>query len=228
MLYFVDSANAEAVRRIAALYPIAGVTTNPTICARENRRDFAGMMRQLRQAAGEQALVFAQTMHREASGMVCDAQALRALVGEPFCVKVPATAQGIAAVRQLKQMGIDTAVTAVFTAQQALLAAQAGAGWVAPYVNKADDILGDGAQEVAQIASLFDRYGLHTKILAASFRNLDQVNRCALSGAHAVTLPPAFFEKLLCHPLTDLALAGFEADWHSVYGDASVQALAQE
>lgn len=228
MLYFIDSANAQAVYEIAQLYPVSGVTTNPTICSRENRTDFARMMREIRSSAGKDALVFAQTMAADAQGMVEDALALQALVGEPFCVKVPATAQGIRAVQLLKKQGVSALVTAVFNAQQALLAARAGADWVAPYVNKVDDILGDGAQEIAQIAKLYQYYGYSTKILAASFRNLDQVNRCALSGAHAVTLPPAFFEKLLNHPMTELALQGFKSDWQKVYGEKNVRALAQE
>ena len=110
--------------------------------------------------------------------------------------------------------------TAIFSAQQALLCARAGADFVAPYVNKLSDICVDAISVVGEIVRLFDTFALPARVLSASFRNVDQVNQVALMGSHAITLPGPFYEKLIAHPMTDLALAGFEADWQGVYGAA--------
>lgn len=218
MIYMADSANAQAVRELIDLFPIEGVTTNPTIVARE-KADYRKLITEMRAVIGQDMMLHVQTMQTQAEDMVREANVLRNEVGGNFYVKIPATAQGLKAIRILKARGIKTTATAIFSTQQALLCARAGADFVAPYVNKLSDICVDAISVVGEIVREFDRFGLSTQVLSASFRNVDQVNQVALMGSHAITLPVPFYDKLIAHPMTDLALQGFEADWAGVYGD---------
>lgn len=214
MKYLIDSASPEAVKKILEYYPAEGVTTNPTIICRENC-DLKKMLLEMREVIGGRML-HVQTMQTEAGEMVKEAKALYALLGGEFYVKLPANPEGLKACRILKGEGIGVTVTAVFAPQQALLAARAGADFVAPYVNKLDDV-GYGEECVEKIVKLFREFDLPTKVLSASFRNVEQVTRVALAGSHYITLPPAFYEKLIWHPMTDGAIKGFEEDWQRVY-----------
>lgn len=218
MKYLIDSATPADVCRILEYYPAEGVTTNPTIVAR-TRCEFGAMLKEMREILSDRML-HAQTMQTVAEKMVEEALALREFAGEPFFVKLPANPKGLKACMMLKKHGVGVTMTAIFTAQQALIAARAGADFVAPYVNKLDDV-GDGVGCVEKIAQLFKEHDLPTKILAASFRNVEQVTSVALAGSHYITLPPAFFEKLIWHPMTDLAIQGFEKDWADAYGEKS-------
>lgn len=218
MIYLADSANAQDVRELIDLFPIEGVTTNPTIMTRE-KRDCGELLMEMRKTIGKDMMLHAQTMQTCAGDMVREALALNDMVGGNFYIKIPATAQGLKAIRMLKKQGMKVTATAIFSTQQALLCARAGADFVAPYVNKLSDICVDAIGVVGEIAREFENFGIETQILSASFRNVDQVNQVALMGSHAITLPVPFYEKLIAHPMTDLALAGFEADWRAVYGD---------
>ena len=217
MIFLADSANPEAVRGLIDLFPIDGVTTNPTIVARE-KCDFARMLADMRAVIGPDRMLHAQTMQTEAAAMAREALRLRDAVGGSFYVKIPATPQGLKAIRLLKAEGMQVTATAIFSTQQALLCARAGADFVAPYVNKLSDLCVDAVGVVGEIVKEFNTYGLPTKVLAASFRNVDQVNKMALMGSHAITLPVPFYNKLIAHPMTDLALEGFRQDWQNVYG----------
>lgn len=218
MIYMADSANVESIRALIDLFPIEGVTTNPTIVARE-KGDYRKMLMDMRKVIGPDMMLHVQTMQTEAESMVREALILRDALGGNFYVKIPATAQGLKAIRMLRTRGVSTTATAIFSAQQALLCAQAGADFVAPYVNKLSDICVDAISVVGEIMRLINTFDLPTRVLSASFRNVDQVNQVALMGSHAITLPVPFYEKLIAHPMTDLALQGFEADWRGVYGD---------
>jgi len=214
--YLIDSFSPEAIAKICEYYPVEGVTTNPAIICRE-KAELKSVLLKIRSIIGDKML-HVQTMQTVAEDMVKEAEALKQLLGEPFYVKLPANPEGLKACRILSERGIKVTMTAIFTPSQALLAARAGAAFVAPYVNKLDDV-GDGEECVAKIVRMFDTFKLPTKVLSASFRNVEQVTRVALSGSHFITLPPAFFEKLIWHPMTDLALDGFEKDWTELYGD---------
>lgn len=215
MKFLIDSASPEEVKRILEYYPAEGVTTNPTIVTRE-KCDFKRMLIDMRDAIGGRML-HVQTMQTRAEDMLSEALSIRSAVGDEFYCKLPANPEGLKACRMLKDKGIGVTVTAVFAPQQALLAARAGADFVAPYVNKLDDV-GYGEKCVSDIVKLFDTFGLNTRVLSASFRNVEQVTRVALAGSHYITLPVAFYEKLIYHPMTGLALEGFERDWATVYG----------
>lgn len=219
MIYMADSANPQQIRELIDLFPIEGVTTNPTIVSRENQKDFVGLLRDIRAVIGKDMMLHAQTMQTEADKMVREALALRDAVGGNFYIKIPATASGLKAIRALKTHGMNVTATAIFSTQQALLCARAGADFVAPYVNKLSDICVDAIGVVGEIVREFEIFRLPSRVLSASFRNVDQVNQVALMGSHAITLPVPFYDKLIDHPMTSLALAGFDADWKNVYGN---------
>ena len=216
MRFLIDSFSPEAIGKILETYPAEGVTTNPAIICRE-KKELRPVLLDIRRVI-EDRMLHVQTMQTEAEAMVKEAEALRDLLGEPFFIKLPANPEGLKACRVLSGKGIGVTVTAVFSPAQALMAARAGASFVAPYVNKLDDV-GDGEECVSKIVRLFKTFDLPTKVLSASFRNVEQVIRVALSGSDFITLPPAFYEKLIYHPMTDLALQGFEKDWNELYGD---------
>ena len=218
MIYFLDTADAAAIARLCDLYPIAGVTTNPTLVARE-KRPFPDVIRDIRQVIGEGAMLHVQVTGRDAETMVTEAKKLADLVGAGFHPKVPVTAEGIKAIRRLAGLGFRVTATAVVAPQQALMAAVAGAAFVAPYVNRLDMIGGDGAHVVADIVHLCRVHDLGTKVLAASFKTVQQVHAVAMAGGQSVTLPPDMLEALIRHPLTDSGLAGFAADWAAAYGE---------
>jgi len=157
-----------------------------------------------------------ETVQTQADMMVREGVALRELLGEAFSVKLPVCREGLKALRELKAQGVQVTMTAVFSAQQALVCARGGADYVAPYVNRMDEI-GNGCETVARIVRMLNVHGLPTRVLSASFRNVEQVNRVAEAGCHFVTLPPAFFEKLYWHPVTDAVADNFERDWKQAF-----------
>lgn len=223
MEYYIDSANAAVIRRLRRYFPAAGVTTNPTIIARE-KGNFKEILLSVREAAGD-GLLHAQVTAETAEGMLTDARDLHTLLGDPLAIKVPVTCEGLRAMPMLKREGFTVTATAIFSPTQAMLAAAAGADYAAPYINRFDTVCGDGIRLVEQIARLYAGNGYKTKILAASFKNAMQIAEVMEAGAHSVTLAPELFEGMLTHPMTDLAMEAFRRDWSGVYGDASIQEL---
>ena len=223
MEYYIDSANAALIKELCRYYPVAGVTTNPTIIARE-KGDFREILLSVREAAGD-LLVHAQVTAEDAEGMLADARDLHALLGDPIAIKIPVTREGLRAIPMLKAEGFTVTATAVFSAAQAMLAAEAGADYAAPYVNRFDTVCGDGVRLVSDMALLFAQNGYSTKILAASFKNTMQICEVMTAGAHSVTLAPDLFDAMLSHPMTDLAMDAFRRDWKGIYAEASVQDL---
>lgn len=223
MEIYIDSANAGIIRELCRYYPVAGVTTNPTIIARE-QGDFKKILTEVRAAAGN-LLIHAQVTAETAEGMLTDARDLHTLLGDPFAVKVPVTKEGLRAIPMLKAEGFTVTATAIFSPVQAVLAAEAGADYAAPYINRFDTVCGDGIRLVSDIACLYGENGYRTKILAASFKNAQQIAEVMTAGAQSITLAPDLFDMMLSHPMTDLAMDAFHRDWNGVYGDASVQRL---
>ncbi|MDD7909841.1 fructose-6-phosphate aldolase [Pseudovibrio exalbescens] len=219
MIYMLDTADIEAIKKAVDLYPLAGVTTNPSIIAKANR-PFSDIIRDIRAAIGPDRMLHAQVMGKTAEVMIEEAQAMRELDAD-IIIKVPVTPQGIKAMKALKERGIRITATAILTPQQALMAAVAGAEFLAPYVNRLDNICADGTQVAAEIAHLIDVYKLDAKVLAASFKNVQQVHEIAKAGAQSVTIAPDVFDQLLVHPLTDSGVAGFVSDWEGVYGEGT-------
>lgn len=217
MLYLLDSANLEEIENAYTFFPMAGVTTNPTLIAKE-KRDFFALLRDIRACIGQAAMLHAQVLGDSAEEMLLDAQALQDNVGGNLFIKVPVTAHGYRAMKLLKQKGFQLTATAIFTPAQALLAATCGADYTAPYVNRIDTISGNGVSVVATMAQLFEQNTVATKILAASFKNVQQIHEVTLAGSQAVTLPADLLWKLSEHPLTESGVQGFKTDWQSLYG----------
>lgn len=224
MMYIIDTANLEDIRKCIEFYPVAGVTTNPTIISREHT-DFIQLIKDIRALIGPDRMLHIQATGSTAEQIVREAQLLRDAVGGNFYVKVPISAQGLKATRLLHNMGIKVTETAIFTQQQALIAALAGADFVAPYVNRLDNIVSDGVQVVTEIVELFDRHHIDCKVLAASFKTVEQIHKIAISGCHSVTINPSLFETLTYHPMTQYAIDDFNADWESVYGKRKIEDL---
>lgn len=221
MKYLIDSGNLEEIKHGIAFYPIDGVTTNPSLVAKE-KTDFVGLIDAIRELIGNDRMLHVQTTAKTAEGIVAEAQQLKERLGDPFYVKIPIGEEGLKATAMLKQKGIGVTMTAIFTPQQALIAAKAGADFVAPYVNRLDNISGDGARVVAEIVELFEIYGLDCQVLAASFKNVEQLHKVALAGAHSSTINVDLLKAAISHPMTDSAVAGFDRDWSAVYGEQTV------
>lgn len=221
MKYLIDSADIKEIEHISEFYPIAGVTTNPSLVAKE-KAEFLPLIKKIRSIIGEDAALHVQATAKTAEGIAEEARLLKKTAGGVFYVKIPINEEGLKAASILKKEGIGVTMTAIFTSQQALIAARAGADFVAPYVNRLDNINADGVGTVAEIVSLFDTYGIDCEVLAASFKNVRQVSEVALSGAHCATIAPELFKAAITHPMTDNAIAGFDSDWKSVYGGKGV------
>ena len=221
MLYLIDTANLEDIRRVCEYYPVAGVTTNPTIISRE-KADFKQIICEIRNIIGDNKQLHVQTTATEAKEILREAEMIRSTVGGNFFIKIPITKEGLKATEMCKKMGIGVTMTAIFTQPQALMAARAGADFVAPYINRLDNIVSDGVNVVNEIVDIFKVYDIKTQVLAASFKNVEQVHKVSMTGAHAVTINPDLFDMMIYHPLTYYAIDDFTADWQQVYGEKSV------
>ena len=221
MLYLIDTAKLDDIRRVCEYYPVAGVTTNPTIISRE-KTDFKKLICDIREIIGENKQLHVQTTATEAKEILREAEMIRQTVGGNFFIKIPITKEGLKATEMCKKMGIGVTMTAIFTQPQALMAARAGADFVAPYINRLDNIVSDGVNVVNEIVDIFKVYDIKTQVLAASFKNVEQVHKVSMTGAHAVTINPDLFDMMIYHPLTYYAIDDFTADWQQVYGEKGV------
>ena len=226
MQYIIDTARIDAIKKCAEFYPIDGVTTNPTIISKE-RTGFTSLIKEIRDIIGPDKMLHIQTTESTADLIVKEAIALQGVVGGDFYIKIPVSPEGLKATMILSKMGIKVTMTAIFTQQQALIAAKAGAAYVAPYINRLDSIVSDGVHVVEEIVQMFRAHNLSTKVLAASFKNAEQIHKVAMVGGHAVTISPDLFEKLVYHPLTLYAIDDFDADWKGVYGDKKILELIE-
>lgn len=209
MKIFADTANVEDIKQINELGIIDGVTTNPTLVAREGK-DWESVEKQICEIVD--GPVSAEVTASEAPAMVEQARVLSKWA-DNIVVKIPMTAEGLKAVKALSQEGIKTNVTLVFSAIQGLLAAKAGATYVSPFLGRLDDIGADGVELVQKLRQIFDNYGYRTEIIAASIRNYQHVEQVALAGCDIATIPAKILAKLWKHPLTDQGLVAFEKDW---------------
>ena len=221
MLFILDTADIEAIRHCNEFYPIAGITTNPTIISKEHK-EFWKIVKNIRDVIGDEKMLHIQTVQKTADKIIEEALLLKKEVGGNFYVKIPICEEGLKATKELKKLGIGVTVTAIFTAPQALVAAKAGADFVAPYVNRLDNIIGDGVDVVSHIVKQIDHYNIDCKVLAASFKNAEQVHKCATCGCHSVTVTPQILNSIITHPMTDNALINFDKDWKEVYGDKTI------
>lgn len=212
MELFLDTANLTEIREAVATGLISGVTTNPALAAREGR-NFSALLREI--LDGTTGPVFAEVIGTETEAMVREGEALAA-VDDRVVVKIPAVMSGFAAVRQLREKGVRTAVTLVYSPAQALMAAVAGADYVAPFLGRAADVGIDGFDALSQIAALYRKNGVTTRILAASVRTAQEGFRAALLGADALTASWKVIRQMAHHPQTEVTLRAFLEDWKAI------------
>lgn len=212
MKFFIDTANVDEIKEINSWGIIDGVTTNPSLIAKEGR-NFAEVVTEITNIVD--GPISAEVVSLEAYGMVEEADEL-VKIHKNIVIKIPMTKDGLKAVSVLSKKGIKTNVTLIFSASQALMAAKAGATYVSPFVGRLDDISTNGVELIEQIAEIFDLHLIETEIIAASIRHPMHVVDCALAGAHIATIPYKVFNQMLGHPLTDKGIDQFLKDWDTV------------
>ena len=212
MKFFIDTGNIEEIREGLALGMVDGVTTNPSLVAKE-KKDFDTVVREILEiVTGPVSL---EVVSEDAEGMVSEGKKLAALA-ENVVVKIPMTTEGLKATRTLSSLGISVNQTLIFSPVQALLAAKAGARYVSPFIGRLDDISHTGMDLVEQILTIFDNYGFDCEVIVASVRHPLHVLQAALLGADIATIPFKVIQQLAGHPLTDTGLEKFLADWRKV------------
>ena len=213
MKFFIDTANVDDIRKANDMGVICGVTTNPSLIAKEGR-DFNEVIKEITSIVDGPISGEVKATTVDAEGMIKEGREI-AKIHPNMVVKIPMTVEGLKAVKVLSAEGIKTNVTLIFSANQALLAAEAGATYVSPFLGRLDDISQPGIDLIRTIADIFDIYGYSTEIIAASVRNPIH----ALAGADIATVPYAVIENMTKHPLTDQGIAKFQADYKAVFGE---------
>lgn len=209
MKFFIDTANVDEIREANEMGMVDGVTTNPSLIAKEGR-DFKEIIQEICRIVD--GPISAEAISLDAKGMIAEARDLAA-IHKNIVVKIPMTIEGMKAVRTLSAEGIGTNVTLVFSPLQALMAAKAGATYVSPFVGRLDDLSQDGMELVEQIVNIYDNYGYQTEVIVASIRNPIHVLETGLIGADIATIPFSVLKKLAAHPMTDKGIQAFLDDW---------------
>lgn len=217
MKLFVDTANVEEIKEANAMGVICGVTTNPSLIAREGR-DFAEVIREITGIVDGPVSGEVRATTTDAKGMIEEGRQI-AGIHPNMVVKIPMTVEGLKATKVLSSEGINTNVTLVFSAAQALLAARAGASYVSPFLGRLDDISMPGIRLIEEITEIFQVHGIETEIIAASVRNPIHVIDCARAGADIATVPYPVIVQMTKHPLTNQGIEKFQADYRKVFGD---------
>ena len=215
MKFFIDTANIEAIREAKAMGVLDGVTTNPSLMAKEGRRDTDTLLKEICDLV--QGPVSGEVVATDAEGMIAEGRRLAA-ISEHMVVKIPTILEGLKAIKTLADDGIRVNATLCFSASQALLVAKAGAAYVSPFVGRLDDISEDGMGLIEDIVAIYENYDYPTEVLVASIRHPRHVVEAALLGADVATIPPQVIRQLVGHPLTDKGLDAFLADWRKLQG----------
>ncbi len=211
MQLFIDTANVPDIERMYAMGFISGVTTNPSLVAKE-KQDYTEILKKI--TAIVDGPISGEVLSEDAEGMVAEARKLAA-IHPNMVIKIPLTAEGLKAICQLKKEGIATNATLIFSAAQALMAARAGAAFVSPFLGRVDDISNEGLAVLQDIVDIFHLHGIETKIIAASIRSPWQVVEAARIGADIATVPCNILEQMIRHPLTDIGVERFRRDWEA-------------
>ena len=217
MKFFIDTAKVEDIKKANDMGIICGVTTNPSLIAKEGR-DFNEVIKEIASIVDGPISGEVKATTVDAEGMIKEGREI-AKIHQNMVVKIPMTVEGLKAVKVLSAEGIKTNVTLIFSANQALLAARAGATYVSPFVGRLDDISMPGIDLIQTIAEIFAVHGIETEIIAASIRNQVHVIDCALAGADIATVPYSVLEQMTKHPLTDQGIVKFQADYKAVFGE---------
>ena len=217
MKLFIDTANVEDIRKANDMGVICGVTTNPSLIAKEGR-DFKEVIKEITSIVDGPISGEVKATTEKAEDMIEEGRAIAA-IHPNMVVKIPMTVEGLKAVKVLSKESIKTNVTLIFSANQALLAARAGATYVSPFLGRLDDISSPGIELIEDIVQIFGNYDIDTEIIAASIRNTVHVTECALAGADIATVPYKVIEQMTKHPLTDQGIEKFKKDYLAVFGE---------
>ena len=217
MKFFIDTANVEDIRKANDMGVICGVTTNPSLIAKEGR-DFNEVIKEITTIVDGPISGEVKATTVDAEGMIAEGREI-AKIHPNMVVKIPMTVEGLKATKVLSSEGIPVNVTLIFSANQAILAANAGAAYVSPFLGRLDDINTPGIDLIRNISEIFDIYGYDTEIIAASVRNPIHVTDCALAGADIATVPYKVIEQMTKHPLTDAGIKKFQDDYRAVFGE---------
>lgn len=217
MKFFIDTANVSDIKKANDMGVICGVTTNPSLIAKEGR-DFVEVIKEITSIVDGPISGEVKATTIDAEGMIKEGREI-AKIHPNMVVKIPMTAEGLKATKVLSSEGIKTNVTLIFNANQALLAAKAGATYVSPFLGRLDDISTPGIDLIRTISEIFSIYGIETEIIAASVRSTIHVTDCALAGADIATVPYSVIEQCIKHPLTDQGIEKFQKDYKAVFGE---------
>ncbi|WP_010167259.1 fructose-6-phosphate aldolase [Candidatus Epulonipiscium viviparus] len=217
MKFFIDTANIEHIKKANDMGVISGVTTNPSLIAKEGR-DFNQVISEIASIVDGAISGEVKATTVDAEGMIAEGREI-ANIHKNMVVKIPMTAEGLKACKVLSSEGIKTNLTLIFSANQALLAARAGATYVSPFLGRIDDISGRGIDLISEISAIFKEHNIDSQIIAASVRNPVHVTDCALLGADIATVPYNVIEQMINHPLTDAGIEKFKADHIAVFGN---------
>jgi fructose-6-phosphate aldolase 2 len=217
MIYLADTADIEALKQLYSFFPLEGITTNPTILKLAGQ-PLSKAITELSEIVKE-GMIHVQVLSNQADEMVKEAKKYKDYFnfGDNYYAKIPVSIEGYKAMRILKDAGINVTATAIFTQQQALVASRAGADFVAPYVSRLDNISSHGIEVVSDIVKNIKKFNLPTKVLAASFKTVDQIHRVSMVGSQSATIGPDLLIQLVKHPMTDISLAQFEEDGKDLY-----------
>ncbi|QTM08924.1 fructose-6-phosphate aldolase [Brachyspira hyodysenteriae] len=216
MKFFIDTANVDEIKKANDMGVICGVTTNPSLIAKEGR-DFKKTIEEITTIVDGPISGEVKATTVKAEDMIAEAREI-AKIHKNMVVKIPMTVEGLKAVKVLSKEGIKTNVTLIFSANQALLAARAGATYVSPFIGRLDDISMDGLELIRTISEIFDTHAIETEIISASVRHPIHVTECALAGADIATVPYSVIEQMTKHPLTDQGIEKFKKDYEAVFG----------
>lgn len=220
-----DTANLEEIRTYAQCYPFTGITSNPSILKAEGKIDFFEHLRTIRSIIGIEKILHVQVIAERADEMLAEADAILRNVDERVYIKIPTTEDGLKAMMALKARGIGVTATAIYTKIQGFAAIMAGADFIAPYCNRMENLDVDFETGIEAFRLMIDENQSDCKILAASFKNIAQVNQAFLAGAHAATVQPAMLHSCFQMAAVEKAVADFREDWESVHGAVSITAL---
>lgn len=217
MKFIIDDANVEAIKNLYEYFPVEGVTTNPSILAKSRRSPYE-VLKEIREFIGKDADLHVQVISKNAADMVTEAVEIQERLGENTFIKVPTTREGLKAMKLLSAKGVKITATAIYTPMQAFLAAKAGAAYAAPYVNRIDNLGADGIETVKKIHDIFKNNGLRTEVLAASFKNSQQVLDLCAYGIGAATIAPDVIEGLIKNDAVTSAVDAFTNDFEGLCG----------
>lgn len=217
MIYIADTADIDALKNLYSFFPLEGVTTNPTIL-KQSELKLSTAIKEISEIVGK-GMIHVQVLSNTSEEMVKEAIKYKEYFGfaNNYYAKIPVTKHGFKAMQILKDKGLNVTATAIFTQQQALVASKSGADFVAPYVSRLDNISSHGIEVVSDIVKNTIEYNLPTKVLAASFKTVDQIHRVSMVGAHSATINPELLNQLIKHPMTDISVTQFEEDGKELY-----------